>query len=44
MFELKIVVIGGGIAGLAFAIAMKKSGKSVVVKTKFSILFLFLLF
>lgn len=38
MFELRIVVIGGGIAGLAFAIAMKKSGKSVVVKTKFSIL------
>lgn len=35
---LKSVVIGGGIAGLAFAIALKKSGKDVVLKTKYAVL------
>jgi 2-polyprenyl-6-methoxyphenol hydroxylase-like FAD-dependent oxidoreductase len=37
MFDLKIVIIGGGIAGLAAAIALKKSKNQVVVREKNSI-------
>ena len=34
MFGLKIVIIGGGIAGLAAAIALKRNKNEVVVKEK----------
>ncbi|MBL4704178.1 MAG: FAD-dependent monooxygenase [Flavobacteriales bacterium] len=34
---MKIVIIGGGIAGLACAVAMKKIGHQVVVKEKYSL-------
>jgi len=37
MFDLKVVIIGGGIAGLAAAIAFKKNKNQVVVREKNSI-------
>jgi 2-polyprenyl-6-methoxyphenol hydroxylase-like FAD-dependent oxidoreductase len=37
MFDLKVVIIGGGIAGLAAAIALKRNKNQVVVREKNSI-------
>lgn len=36
MLDLKVVIIGGGIAGLSAAIALKKDKKKVVVREKYS--------
>lgn len=38
MSDLKVVIIGGGIAGLTVAVALKKSGKKVVVREKNSVM------
>ena len=37
MFDLKVVIIGGGIAGLAAAMALKRNKNQVVVREKNSI-------
>ena len=37
MFDLKVIIIGGGIAGLAAALALKKNKYQVVVREKKSV-------